>query len=575
MVYVSVAMVKVLDEKLDRGSFSFREFVERFGGPDEALQALMDLYSQGLLEHRGNGVFEVTDHGRRVVEAWRTSGRPEAEPWLDSRVYTMLYSSVLAGGRLPEKWRSFLDERGFVDEEGYLSPEGYSVYEALAEAPKRPVVTKAIAGALLALPEGPAEKRFYSSRFMDTLEAMGLFVRSIPNGLYGALTRPGRLLRKALGLVNIDAGTPALLNPGIYKALEDILAGREVDREIRELLGSIGYITAAGSLTLAGRLVLRAWRLLQSPIATTPTAISSDELKVMEIIQLLWEKAQSNPELAPSHKLVKEWAEKLRVRFTYYSAGLAIYHLESMGLLVEEYDEKLKRTVLRLTRLGEELLKRSQGRATTALGSRTLVEADQGLGFNEEWAPIAQEEGLLGTGGPTKYGLALQRASREASRSLLVTRLEAMLLKRLPEKRSMSIAALKKSFPGEEEAIGYALGKLEARGLVETLPDGRVLVTRPGLLVKAAVLAAPSGVATPVNPRIIKLLKAVKKLRTTEDVAKLVKETRLGLDELKDALVLARACKYLGRNTLTGEGEALLEALRLLEEQTEAEKPVQ
>jgi len=571
--YVSVAMVKVLDEKLDQGEFRFEEFAERFGGKEQALQALMDLYSQGLLDHRGGGVFEVTDHGRRLVEAWRTSGRPEAEPWIDSRIYTMLHSSVIAGGRIPEDWSKILGERGFVDEEGFLSPEGYSVYETLSEAPKRPVVTKAIAGALLALPEGPAEKRFYASRFIDTIEAAGLLARSVPNGLYAALSRPGRLLKRAFALVNLDALTPALLNPLIYAALESILRGEDVDREIREMLGEIGYITAAGAPTLAGRLVVKAWRLLQRPVATTPSAISSDELKVMDIIKTLWEKAESNPELAPNHKLVKEWAEKLKVEFKYYTVGLSIYHLESMGLLEEVYDEELRRTVLRFTELGEEVYRRSSGRASTAIGSRVLVEADQGLGFNEAWAPRAQEEGLLGTGGPTKYGLALQRASREAKRSILVTRLEAMLLKRLPEKRSMSVEALKNSFPGEEEAIGYALGKLEARGLVETLPDNRVVITPPGSLVKAAIVAAPSGVATPVNPRIIKLLEAVKKLRTTEDVAKLVKETRLGLDELKDALVLARACKYLGRASITGEGEALLEAVKLLAEQAEAEKP--
>jgi len=571
--FISVKMVKVLDEKLDKGEFRFEEFVELFGGREPALQALMDLYSQGLLDHRGGGVFEVTDHGRRLVEAWRTSGQPEAEPWVDSRVYTMLHASVIGGGRIPGGWAKLLAERGFVDEEGFLSPEGYSVYEALSEAPKRPVITRAIAGALLALPEGPTERRFYQSRFLDTIEASGLLARSVPNGLYAALSRPGRLLKRAFTLVNLDANAPALLNPLIYSALETLLAGGEVEREIREMLGEIGYVTAAGAPTLAGRLVVKAWRLLQSPVPTTPSAISSDELKVMEIIVTLWEKAESNPELAPDHKLVKEWAEKLRVRFQYYTPGLAIYHLESMGLLEEAYDEELKRTVLRLTGLGEEVYRRSGGRASSALGSRVLVEADQGLGFNEGWAPVAREEGLLGTGGPTKYGLALQRASREAKRSVLVTRLEAMLLKRLPEKRSMSIDALKKSFPGEEEAIGYALGKLEARGLVETLPDGRVVVTEPGLLVKSAIVAAPSGVATPVNPRIVKLLEAVAKLKTTEDVAKLVKETKLGLDELKDALVLARSCKYIGRNSLTGEGEALLEAVRLLRGQAEAEKP--
>jgi len=574
VVYVSVNMVRVLDEKLDRGEFSFREFVERFGGEEQALQALMDLYSQGLLDHLGGGRFVVTDAGRRVVEAWRTSGRPEAEPWLDSRIYTMLHASVIAGGRVPEAWKRLLEERGFTDEEGDLSPEGYSVYEALSAAPRRPVVTKAVGAALVEVPEGPAERRFYQTRFLDTLEAGGLLVRSVPNGGFLALTRPGRLLRRALMEANLSASAPVFVNPAIVAALETLAAGGEVDREMREMLGEIGFVSSSGAVTRAGRLVLRAWRLLREPVPTTPTSVSGDELAVMEVIRELWGKAESNPELAPTHKLVREWAEKRGVKPRFYSIGLSIYHLESMGLLEEEYSEELKRTVLRLTPLGEAVLDASGGRPCTATASRALTEADQGLGLSEDWVPGAREQGLLGTGGPTKYGRALQRASREAMRSLLVTQLEAMILKRLPERRSLTLDALRKSFPGEEEAVEYALGKLESRGLVETLPDGRLVLTRVGALVKTAVLAAPSGVATPVNPRIIKLLEAVAKLRTTEDVARLVKETRLGLDELKDALVLARQSKLIGRNSLTGEGEALLEAVRLLRSQAEAEKPL-
>ena len=573
MAYISTRMLRVLDEKLDEGYFSFKEFASLFGGLDEALQALMDMYSQGLLEHRGGGEFVVTDTGRRIVEAWRTSGRPEKEPWVDSRIYTMLYSSVIAGGRVPGKWAEMLEERGFLDEEGFLSPEGYSVYEALSTAPRRPVITRQVALSLLGMPDGPAEKKYYSSPYASTLEASGLLARSVPNGLYASLTKPGRLFKKALSLMNTGARVPALVNPAIYSALETLLRGGEVSRETRELLGEIGLVTSTGSPTLAGRLVVRAWRLLGRPVATPPTSLSSDELKVMGLIESLWEKAEANPELAPTEKLVREWAEKTGVRPKYYTIGLSLYHLEAMGLVVEEYDEKLRRTVLRLTGLGREVYTRSGGRASSVLGSRVLVEADQGLGFNEEWLERARSEGLIGTGGPTKYGQALQRASREASRSILVTRLEAMILKRLPEKRSMSLVALKKSFPGEEEAVEFALGKLESRGLVETLPDGRIVVTEPGLLVKNAILASPSGVATPVNPRIIRLLEAVKKLGGVDDVAALAKETRMGLEELKDAIVVARAAKLLGRSGLTGEGEALLEAVELLSRSRVEETP--
>ena len=105
-------------------------------------RAMMRCY--WLLDHHGSGEFAATDAGRRLVEAWRTSGRPEAEPWLDSRICTMLYASLHAGGRVPGSWRELLSERGFIDEEGEPSPEAYSVLETLTETPRRPVITRAL-----------------------------------------------------------------------------------------------------------------------------------------------------------------------------------------------------------------------------------------------------------------------------------------------------------------------------------------------------------------------------------------------------------------------------------------------
>jgi len=575
MPFLSTKMLEVLDEKLDEGWFHYREFVEKFGSAEEALRALLDLYSQGLLDIRGEEEFIVTDHGRRIVEAWRSAGKPRAEPWLDSRIYSMLYASVKAGGRVPGEWGKLLEERGFATG-GELNPSGYIVYETLGSSPKRLVVTKAIAAALISVPEGPAEKSNYETRWLDTLEAMGLVARSVVNSAYMALTGPGRLLRRALMSVNIDAPYPALVNPGIVEALEAIERGESIPDEKRSMLGVIGYLTSTGKLTSAGRLVLAAVRMLQKPASTPPSALSRWELLLMRRVREQWRKAETNPELAPTRKLLHELLEK-EWGMRHYSVGLALYQLEALGLIEEVYDEELKRQVIRLTKLGELVLDASGGRETTAVAVRALVEADSGRSPSEKWISLAQHEGILGPGGPTRYGRILARASREAFRSLLVTNLEALILKRLPEQRSVPRDHVVKSFASqfEEDEVRLALDKLESKGLIETRLDDRIEISEVGLMVKYAILGVPSGVATPVNPHLIRVLEAVKRLGT-EDVARLVNETRLDVDTVKTALILARACKYLGRyGSLTGEGEMLLEAVRRLRAWIEAEKAVQ
>ena len=564
MPYLDSRMLATLSEKLEEGWFHYREFVERFGGSEQALRALLDLYSQGLLDIRGEEEFLVTDYGRRIVEAWRSAGEPRVDPWLDSRIYSMLYASVRAGGRVPGEWRKLLEERGFMIGEE-LAPSGYIVYEVYGESPKRLVVTKVIAAALLEVPEGPAEKTFYATKWLDTLEAMGLLAKSVVNTSFYALTGPGRLLRMAFQRINIDAPYPALVNPGIIEALKRIEKGERLEEEKEKMLGVIGYLSGTGKLTYAARLVLRAYELLNKPIFTPPTALSRHELRLMEAVREQWEKAKTNPELVPTRKLISEKLEP-EWKLKHYSIGLTLYQLEALGLIREEINEKGKQ-VIKLTPFGERVLNISRGRETTAVAVKALVEADSGRSPSERWISLAQEQGVLGPGGPTSYGLVLARASREAERSILVTNLEALILKRLPDSRSIPRDDLVKSLVQqgfEEEEVRTALDKLESKGLIETRLDDRVEISSVGLIVKQALLGVPSGVATPVHPHLIRVLEAIKKLGT-EDVAELVNETRLDLDTVKTAIILARACKYLGRyGTLTAEGEALLEAVKLL-----------
>ncbi|NPA23602.1 MAG: DUF505 domain-containing protein [Crenarchaeota archaeon] len=559
MVYVSPEMMKILDEKLEKGTFTAEEFANMLG--DKALRVLIDLYCQGLLDREEGDKFIVTDAGRRLVIIWRTCGRPTVSPWIDSRVLSLIEASVLAGGRVEEAWIGHLLPRGFVGESGELSPEAYEVLDIFENVDRRLVVSRDMAEDLLSLPEGPVSAEAFSTRWLDTYEAMDIIVRSSPEGNYISMTRVGRFLRRAFRDVNLFVEYPAVVNRRIYESLETIESGGRVPEEDLKMLSEIGYVDLSGNLTRAGRLVLLAWRYLKTRDRTPPIGISSAELDIMREIVELWKKAECNPEMAPTRKLIEERLKE-GWKLKHYTIGLTLYQLEALGLIEEVKEEE--RLVLKLTREGELVYRESKGRPASSLAVKSLLEADCCRSPDEDWIRLAREEGLIGPGGPTGYGIALMRASREARRSILVTNLEVLILRRLPERRSIRRDDLVKSFPGQEEELNIALDKLEAKGLIMTCLGGRVVLTEVGSILKQAIIGVPTGVAAPVNPHVIKLLKAIKELRT-EDIATLVNETKLDLETVKTALIIARACKFLGRGgSVTDEGELLLKAVDML-----------
>ncbi len=569
LVYVSLDMVRVLDEKLDEGWFSWREFVSRFG-EERALRLLLDMFCQGLLDRRGENEFVVTDAGRRIVIAWRTSERPEVDPWIDSRVFSMLYACVRAGGRVPEEWRKFLAERGFMGEADELSPEAYEVLEVLEKSSKRVVISRDIALDLIALPDGPAPKVYYHSRWMDTLEAMNLVVKSVPNGEYYALTRTGRILKKAFQDLDLSPENVVVLNRRIFEAIEAVAEGREIDAEIRSLLARIGYITSSGKLTKAGLLVLRAWRYLQNPVETPPTALSDDELALLRAIDSLWRRYEEskNVEDKPTRRRIEDEVGD-RWRLKHYTVPLALAQLEALGLVREEVDEDGDQ-VYRLTDIGRHVMDHAKC-GTTAVAVRALIEADVGRSPCEKWIEEARATGLIGSAGPTDFGRAIARASREADRSLLITNLETLILRRLPENRSVRREDIVKSFPNPEEAE-VALDKLESKGFIVTNLDERVMLTELGSKLKQALIGVPSGIATPITPAIIKILRAIKELREI-DTAEIAKLTRLSIDTVKTALIIARACRFIGAGgAITREGELILEVVETLRNRASLEK---
>lgn len=82
----------------------------------EYLQVLLDMYVQGLVDLRNEKEFQTTDQARRILEIWLSLDKPEADPWIDSRIYTMLMATTEAGDYVPEAWWQILSERKLLFE---------------------------------------------------------------------------------------------------------------------------------------------------------------------------------------------------------------------------------------------------------------------------------------------------------------------------------------------------------------------------------------------------------------------------------------------------------------------------
>ncbi len=565
MVYISQAMLQILDT-LGRDEFTVKD-AEKALDRKELAKTLFDMYVQGLVDLLGRETFRITPQAFRVREAWLSLGRPSADPWVDTRIYTMITSVIEAEGFIPGHWRPILEERGFLEGDE-LALEAHEFAEALSKMTRRLHVSKPIARLITALPEGPAANTYYKSDLTDSLEAMGLLASSIPLGHFAALTRPGRLLRRALQQLNLNADSPLLLDANIKAMLEKLLSGEKLAASEQALLGKLGYTSSTGAPRPAARMALNAWKLLNHPEETPPFSLSQSELQLLDTITKRWKKAESNPEEAPTPKKLKE---ELQDRWTgeYYSVTLTLYHLEAMGLVERTIFNK--KEVVRLTDHGKRILDASNGRPSSTLAARALVEYDSGRGSTEEWVEKGRDEGLLGIGGPTRYGRALAQAAREGEKSVFLTGLEALILKRLPSGRAVERGRIIASFKRYSGDVEKALEKLETRGLVKTTGVGFLVATPIGEKVKTTVIGVDTGIAVPIHPVLIKVLKAVSQTGL-DDPAELINTLKLDIDTVKTALILARRAGFLGKTGLTESGKTLLEVVEDMARVSAAEK---
>ena len=559
MIRVSQSLLRALKESIGKGWFNYRELRDALGSDQEAFYTLLEGYALGLFRIRGENTFEIREEGLRLLEAWRLAGEPGVDPWIDSRVYTMLRTHEKSQAPPPGEWRRVLGDRGLLEGDQLL-PAALQVLELAERLERGIVITKAMARSLASAPTGPAPAKEYG-RFLPVYEAMGLAVGSLPLNPYYSLTRPGRLLRAAVRRLNLDVPLPSVVNQSVLDALERASRGEELTPEEKTLLGTLGYLKPTGTLDTPGRLVLRAVQALRAARLRPPMALSRREEQLLRAVVELWREKEAKPNLLITRERIAEKYREITGEQPPRDLTVDLYHLESLGLVVE--GEEDAKQVFLATETGRELASYPGfGEGATPTAVRAITYPYAGLAPSLRWIDEAVKQKVLGIGGPTRKGETLVSLSGRPRKPLL-TRHEMLALQRIPDRKSVSLDTVMVAVERAGGDPEVALVRMEARGLIELLPDNRVALTEAGRLLKIAVLGVPSGIATPIYPALVRVLEAIASGIT--DISEIVNRTGLSLGTVRDALVIMRQAKYVEKRMgLTSSGRALLEAARIL-----------
>ena len=568
----------IILKKLYEGGEEFS--VEGWGDVDR--ETLWHLELAGLVRPAGVGIYDLTFSGNILGELLATlvsekPGDPESWDesfrWVGSEVISMIRYSKQSRSKVRGEIEEELEKRGFA-EGGNLNQYAYVLDEVYEASHPRLIIGEKLAEYLRSIPEGPGERKSLPIKGDELLqlEAMRLIAFSIPRSDVYALTGLGQQIRAALfkGLVvNDELVLDEIILDSVAKAYE----GRKLSEPEKESLMERGILGFSGELLPAADHLYLAWKIYRvGPYLATPAfQIAKDEIRILETIEELWKKNETNPEIVPDDKRIKEEVEP-GWEMKDYSVKLALYNLEGFGLIrsVQHSLGKKKILVYELTDHGRQVLEDQKGKrkGVSAVGVKSITMTKKEFAApNVEWYERAKEEGLVSDRAPTKSGKLYARLSVEVERRPLVTKTEMKVLKRIPFTEGVFFEDLKLS---EEEEI--ALEKLEAKNLVEILPTNLVVLTKAGQLFKRALSGVPEGMGTPITPIVIRLLQAIRKVGglhvkenririKPENWKQIEKEVGVDPDTFNDALLLAKNAKFIGKDSLTEAGRALLEGV--------------
>ncbi len=587
----------------------------------ELAYLLRELYEQGPKpyaedeEEVGGDLVILEGRGLAKPEEWEEGWR-----WLGTEVIAMLDAAERAG-RVGPKAEGPLMERGLAvrvrDREKKteyltLSDAGRRVLELYRAAEPGLEISAELAEVIRKVPIGPAPASELptGSHEEHMLEAMRLIAYSVPASDVYAFTALGQAVKRALELGGF--GTGDVLTSDILWALADYADSGEATEAGLATLQSLGYVGPSGELLPAGEWALEALRLYTQGARPDvwSFAIEAEEAEVLKTIAALWKKAEQNPEEVPTferlrremvdrkvreykalvekygrrldelpkkkQEIAKKFAEAKDLAKWYeenFDLREALMSLESFQLVESGVDEK-GREVFRLTELGEKV-REDQERAerdvpSVAVKAITMTRktfSAPGL----EWYQAGREAGLLGTGEPTESGYFYAHLAEHIRRSPHLSKYELLVFHKIPA-RGMTEDELYQALEGklDRERIRWALEKLEARHLIDVLPDGNIVETEAGELLDRALAGVPEGFGNPVTPLVVRLLRALREVGTLyvkekrvrilpRNIEAAIRLSGLSKEAWENAMEAARVAGFVGRNSVNEAGLLILE----------------
>ncbi|MBK3332859.1 DUF505 domain-containing protein [Persephonella atlantica] len=534
------------------------------------------------------------------------------------------------------KERGFAEEKHEEKKGWYkeINRYGKAVYEIYTKAKPRLIVSKELASFMASMPTGPAETKDLPEhgRFLLLMESMRLISFSVPKSDVYTLSGLGQAVKETVQTLAPSLET-VINEDYMYAMLKLLDSGLDaLTEQEKELLQELTFIDSDGNLLPAGESLLEVYRLWSErsyrPVKTFNLETLDQEVLIG--IQKVWEKNKTNPEVLPTEEeivhylmekplkeykhlmgfygrminqamgyqkkeeLKKKWAELFTVEQLFkhfYEKGNqwyeklydtvkeSLYSLESFSLIKTEIEEKTGKTVYRLTDYGKKVIQdvEEKGiRDITATGVKAVTITKTEFGApNYNWYQEALNQHLIGGGYPTKSGKLYEELAYSIKRIPHLTRFELMVLHRVPE-YGMFLDELFKQFDETlKEEVEYALNKLEARGILDVLPNNGLRLTEPGKLIKEAVSGVPEGIANPVNPLIIRILQAIKEvgnLYVKESKVRIlpknweeaIKLSGIGRETFEKEIAVARIAGYIGKSSIHESGLKLLKAVELL-----------
>ncbi len=546
---------------------------------DEELEYLEHLFLSGLIDededefiltYSGDLILDVlsklVDEGKLPhPEKWDDSFR-----WIGSEVIAMIEVGLRSGGEIEDNIKSALRERGLVSDDGVLSPYASSIWEAYQEADVKPRISNKLGEFIKNTPPGPGLVKYLpkGANELLRLESMRLIAFSVPRSDVYSLTGLGQQIRAAL--IN---GTPF---GDVYVNEEMLDAIMELDKKtvsrndaLLEKMQSLGYIDASLSLLPAGKHLLSAARIyFDGPITTNPSIhLSFEEFYTMITI----EKLKSDVNFPP---VLENIETKVKEEYKNYDIYEGIYTLLSYKLIKVARDEK-GNLLYHLTSKGRELLnisgQKSQEIDALAVKAITLTRMEYSAP-DLRWLELAEKEGLVGKGFPTKKGRFFAELASRTIKYPYITGKMRDILHLIPYEKGISLKRLIELSGKDEKEVLYLLERLDSQGIVDALPDNIFTLTEIGRFIKRAVRVVPDGTKHVLTPHLAKIMLALWELSdneryipVSENLKKVEKMLDLPHDIIEKEILLGKRNRFLNDRKILEPGKVLLDALQLYE----------